>query len=158
VTYEDHFNGTGKQTVTAPMVFLAGGVLGSTEILLRSAKKGFLPLNSDVLGSKFSTNGDFGAFCYKTQKPVYSTRGPINTCHVQLNFNGKFIKIEDCAVPSMFAEFVAKGLEVLDNLGGIQLARTIRTVSSMRSDRSSTAANQRGVQMCSIASLSSMGR
>src|SRR6185503_10987767 len=75
-------------------------------------------LNSDVLGSKFSTNGDFGAFCYKTQKPVYSTRGPINTCHVQLNFNGRFIKIEDCAVPSMFAEFVAKGLEVLDNLGG----------------------------------------
>jgi cholesterol oxidase len=118
VTYEDHFNGTGKQTVTAPMVFLAGGVLGSTEILLRSAKKGFLPLNSDVLGTKFSTNGDFGAFCYKTQKPVYSTRGPINTCHVQLNFNGRFIKIEDCAVPSMFAEFVAKGLEVLDNLGG----------------------------------------
>ena len=118
VTYEDRFNDTGEQKVTAPMVFLAGGVLGTTEVLLRSLKKNKLPLNQDVLGSKFSTNGDFGAFCYKTQKPVYSTRGPINTAHVQLNFEGKFIKIEDCAIPSMFAEFVSKGLEVLDNLGG----------------------------------------
>ena len=77
-----------------------------------------LPLNGDVLGTQFSTNGDFGAFCFKTAKPVYSTRGPINTCHVQLNFQGKFIKIEDCAIPAMFAEFISKGLELLDNLGG----------------------------------------
>ena len=115
VTYEDRFNNPGTQRETAPMVFLAGGVLGSTEILLRSKKNGLTI--SDAIGTKFSTNGDFGAFCYKTAKPVYSTRGPINTSHVQMNFNGKFIKIEDCAVPSMFAEFVAKGLELLDNAG-----------------------------------------
>src|SRR5713226_1140296 len=117
VTYEDDFTKNGQpQKATASKVFLAGGVLGSTEILLRSKKKG-LPV-SDTIGTKFSTNGDFGAFCYKTAKPVYSTRGPINTSHVQMNFNGKFIKIEDCAIPSMFAEFVAKGLELLDNAGG----------------------------------------
>jgi hypothetical protein len=34
-----------------------------------------------------------------------------------MNFNGRFIKIEDCAIPSMFAEFVAKGLEILDDAG-----------------------------------------
>jgi choline dehydrogenase-like flavoprotein len=34
-----------------------------------------------------------------------------------MNFNGRFIKIEDCAIPSMFAEFVAKGLEILDQAG-----------------------------------------
>jgi hypothetical protein len=33
------------------------------------------------------------------------------------NFNGRFIKIEDCAIPSLFAEFVAKGLEILDKSG-----------------------------------------
>lgn len=117
VTFEDRMNHGDKKTVTATTVFLGAGVLGTSEILLRSLKKG-LPLNPNTVGSKFSTNGDFGAFCYKTQKPVYSTRGPINTSHVQLNFDGKFIKIEDCAIPAMFADFVSKGLEVLDNLGG----------------------------------------
>jgi cholesterol oxidase len=122
VKYQDRFHNTGDQTVTAPKVFLAAGTLGSTEILLRSKKDGTLPLG-DALGTKFSTNGDFGAFCYKlknadgTVRPVYSTRGPINTSDVQVTFNGRFIKIEDCAIPSMFAEFVTKGLELLDKVG-----------------------------------------
>ena len=122
VRYHDDFHNTGDQRATAPKVFLAAGVLGSTEILLRSVRDGHLPV-SKTLGTKFSTNGDFGAFCYKlknpdkTVRPVYSTKGPINTSHVQLNYKGRFIKIEDCAIPSMFAEFVAKGLELLDNIG-----------------------------------------
>jgi cholesterol oxidase len=122
VRYRDHFHNSGEQTATAPKVFLAAGVLGSTELLLRSKRDSGLAV-SQTLGSKFSTNGDFGAFCYKlknpdgTVRPVYSTRGPINTSHVTLNFNGRFIKIEDCAIPSMFAEFVAKGLELVDNIG-----------------------------------------
>src|SRR5207249_8701676 len=94
----------------------------STEILLRSKRENTLPLGA-ALGTKFSTNGDFGGFAYKTTKldktvlPCYTTRGPINTSHVSLNFNGRFIRIEDCAVPSLFAEFVTKGLELLDNIG-----------------------------------------
>ncbi|PYP89257.1 MAG: hypothetical protein DMG65_13905 [Candidatus Angelobacter sp. Gp1-AA117] len=123
VRFEDHFTGKGKhKSEFAPVVFLAGGVLGSTEILLRSQADNRLPL-SDTLGSKFSSNGDFGAFAYKTKNPdgtalpVYSTRGPINTSHVTMNFNGRFIKIEDCAIPSMFAEFISKGLEILDKAG-----------------------------------------
>jgi len=57
-----------------------GGVLGSTEILLRSQRENTLPL-SQALGTKFSTNGDFGGFAYKTTKPdktvlpCYTTRG-----------------------------------------------------------------------------------
>lgn len=123
VRFEDHFNSNGDhKSEFAPMVFLAGGVLGSTEILLRSQRDNHLSL-SEVLGSKFSTNGDFGAFAYKTKNPdgtalpIYSTKGPINLSHVTMNFNGRFIKIEDCAIPSMFAEFVAKGLEILDDAG-----------------------------------------
>jgi cholesterol oxidase len=123
VRYEDHFSGDGEhKSEFAPMVFLAGGVLGSTEILLRSKRDNHLAV-SDTLGTKFSSNGDFGAFAYRTRNtdntvlPVYSTRGPINLSHVTMNFNGRFIKIEDCAIPSMFAEFVSKGLEILDKSG-----------------------------------------
>ncbi|MGC2745180.1 MAG: GMC oxidoreductase [Candidatus Angelobacter sp.] len=123
VHYEDHFSGDGEhKSEFAPMVFLAGGVLGSTEILLRSKRDNHLAV-SDMLGTKFSSNGDFGAFAYRTRNtdntvlPVYSTRGPINLSHVTMNFNGRFIKIEDCAIPSMFAEFVSKGLEILDKSG-----------------------------------------
>lgn len=123
VTFEDRFTGQGKtRTESAPQVFLAAGVLGTTEILLRSHRDKGLTL-SETRGSKFSTNGDFGAFAYKTKNPdgtvlpVYTTRGPINLSHVNVNFNGRFIKIEDCAVPSMFAEFLTKGLEVLDKSG-----------------------------------------
>lgn len=121
VVFEDEFTGNGETTIFAPKVFLAAGVMGSTEILLRSAREGTLPL-SQALGTKFSTNGDFGGFAYKTTKkdkavlPCYTTRGPINTAHVSLNFKGRFIRIEDCAVPAMFAEFVSKGLEVLDSV------------------------------------------
>jgi cholesterol oxidase len=123
VRFEDHFTAGGAhKSEFAPMVFLAGGVLGSTEILCRSKRDNHLKL-SETLGTKFSTNGDFGAFAYQTRNsdntvlPVYSTRGPINLSHVTMNFNGRFIKIEDCAIPSLFAEFVAKGLEILDKSG-----------------------------------------
>ena len=122
VVFDDEFTDSGETTAFAPSVFLAAGVLGSTEILLRSKRENTLPLGQ-ALGTKFSTNGDFGGFAYKTTKPdgsvlpCYTTRGPINTSHVSLNFNGRFIRIEDCAVPSLFAEFVSKGLEVLDDAG-----------------------------------------
>jgi cholesterol oxidase len=122
VVYEDRFSNQGKTKAFAPKVFLAGGVMGTTEVLLRSAREKTLPL-SQMLGHKFSTNGDFAAFAYKTTNPdktvlpTYPTRGPINTCHVSMNFNGRFIRIEDCAVPSLFAEFVSKGLEMLDKAG-----------------------------------------
>jgi cholesterol oxidase len=123
VRFEDNFTGGGAhKSEFAPMVFLAGGVLGSSEILLRSQRDNHLSL-SNTLGTKFSTNGDFGAFAYQTRNPdnsvlpVYSTKGPINLSHVALNFNGRSIRIEDCAIPAMFAEFVAKGLEILDDAG-----------------------------------------
>ena len=55
-------HGTGELTVTADVVVVAAGTLGSTEILLRSAERG-LTL-SDRLGERFSANGDIVAFGY----------------------------------------------------------------------------------------------
>ncbi|MEW5963313.1 MAG: GMC oxidoreductase [Pseudomonadota bacterium] len=54
--------------LTAAMVVLAAGTLGSTEILLRSREKG-LAL-SDALGQRFSANGDIIAFGYGAREPV----------------------------------------------------------------------------------------
>ena len=54
--------------VTADIVMLGAGVLGSTEILLRSKAQG-LPL-SDCVGQRFSGNGDFLGFSYNSDREV----------------------------------------------------------------------------------------
>jgi cholesterol oxidase len=54
--------------VSADIVVLGAGALGSTEILLRSRERG-LPL-SGALGKRFSGNGDFLAFGYNADRPV----------------------------------------------------------------------------------------
>jgi cholesterol oxidase len=62
-------NGTaGPSSVSADIVVLAAGTLGSTEILLRSRERG-LAL-SDRLGHGFSANGDIVAFGYGGKLPV----------------------------------------------------------------------------------------
>jgi len=57
-----------NRSVTARLVVLAAGTLGSTGILLRSREQG-LSL-SDRLGHGFSTNGDIIAFGYGADEPV----------------------------------------------------------------------------------------
>ncbi|MCA1615391.1 MAG: hypothetical protein LC800_15075, partial [Acidobacteria bacterium] len=113
VNYRDHRDDN-KKTVSAPMVFLCAGTLGTTEILLRSRERGGLKL-SDVLGTHFSTNGDFGAFVVGTSKPVHASVGPINTCQVSAKMGNLHIKVEDSAVPEMFAAVTSTVLNVLDN-------------------------------------------
>ena len=59
---------TALRFVTADVVVLAAGTLGSTQILLRSRDLG-LPV-SDRLGYGFSGNGDVLAFAYDTDEPT----------------------------------------------------------------------------------------
>lgn len=54
--------------VAAEIVVLAAGTLGSTEILMRSKEHG-LAL-SDLLGKRFTSNGDVLAFGYNNDKPI----------------------------------------------------------------------------------------
>lgn len=58
---------TTPRSVTAEVVVLGAGALGSTEILLRSRERG-LPL-SDRLGQRFSGNGDVLAWSYDNAGP-----------------------------------------------------------------------------------------
>ena len=55
-------------TIEAPVVVLAAGTLGSTEILLRSREAGLAV--SDRLGQRFSANGDIIAFGYGAKPTV----------------------------------------------------------------------------------------
>jgi cholesterol oxidase len=114
VGFEDYRDEGRWKTVTAPLVFLGGGTLGTTEILLRSRDRGALRL-SGKLGTRFSTNGNFGGFAVDTAMPVDSARGPINTCGVRVQFDGYNISVEDCGIPSLFAPFASAALRTLDN-------------------------------------------
>lgn len=102
--------------VSAPQIFLAAGVLGSTEILMRSQRDGGLTL-SDRLGRGFSTNGDFGALAVTTKfadgskMAVYPTRGPINTADIRFEMGGKQFTVEDCGIPSMFSRIVRSAID-----------------------------------------------
>ncbi|HET8677203.1 MAG TPA: GMC oxidoreductase [Blastocatellia bacterium] len=113
VSYRDHRDDN-KKKVTAPMVFLCAGTLGTTEILLRSRDRGGLKL-TDKLGTHFSTNGDFAAFAVGTAKPVHSSVGPVNSCQVSTKMGNTHIKIEDTSIPEMFAAVTSTILGVIDN-------------------------------------------
>ena len=54
--------------ITADIVVVSAGTLGSTEILLRTKKRG-LPL-SDHVGHHFSGNGDVLGFAYNNDQPI----------------------------------------------------------------------------------------
>jgi cholesterol oxidase len=104
----------------ARVVIVAAGVLGTTEILLRSRDmpvdgRGQLTL-SNTLGSHFSTNGDFSGFVrgiplnlpdangkLTIDNRVWPTRGPINTSHVTYQAGKLHVNVEDAGIPPMFA-------------------------------------------------------
>ena len=106
--------------VTADVVVLAAGALGSTEILLRSKQAG-LPL-SDRVGERFSGNGDVLGFAYNCDVPVngvgYGTLhadgkkpvGPTITGIIDLRNQpilDEGMVIEDGAVPSGLGKLMA---------------------------------------------------
>ncbi len=106
----------GRVSLTADVVVLAAGTLGSTEILLRSRAEG-LAL-SDWLGARFTSNGDAIAIAYNNDIPVNGVGvGDPPKAHVPpvgQAVNGLIdlrddasvrdgLAIVECALPSAFA-------------------------------------------------------
>jgi cholesterol oxidase len=106
-------------SVRADIVVLGAGTLGSTEILLRSAREG-LPI-SDWLGARFTSNGDAIAFAYNNDVPVngigVGNPPKANVPPVGQAVNGLIdlrdkgpvrdgLAIVECALPSALASLV----------------------------------------------------
>jgi cholesterol oxidase len=105
------------RSVTADVVVLAAGTLGSTEILLRSRTLGLRV--SERLGYRFSGNGDALAFAYDTDQSVRGVglgrRGPREQAKAGPTITGlidlrgsdadprKALIIEDGAIPGALA-------------------------------------------------------
>jgi cholesterol oxidase len=83
VTYRDHANGGVEETVSAKAVFVCGGAINTTELLLRCRDEhGTLPALSAALGHGYSGNGDFLAFAFDTKDPFHPEYGPTITTGV----------------------------------------------------------------------------
>ncbi|HEY1336848.1 MAG TPA: hypothetical protein VGF59_05030, partial [Bryobacteraceae bacterium] len=99
-------------SVRARWVIVAGGCLGSTELLLR-AKHGYtsggrswpatLPRISDMLGQYFSGNGDFGAVGFETRRLMNPQDGPTITATLDYGdqLGGRGFIIEDGGFPDI---------------------------------------------------------
>ena len=108
--------GADRVSLTADIVVLAAGTLGSTEILLRARAEG-LAL-SDWLGARFTSNGDAIAIAYNNDVPVNGV-GVGNPPRAQVSNVGQAVNglvdlrddakvrdglaIVECALPSAFA-------------------------------------------------------
>lgn len=96
-------------------VILSAGTLGSTEILLKSKKLNL----SNMLGKKFSTNGDLFGVINPTKHNVDSTRGPTQTSIALFEDNNNFtFSIEDVGIPRMFADVFATIFDIMKEQKG----------------------------------------
>ncbi len=89
-------------TVSAKILILAAGSLGSTELLLQCRDRyGTLKEISDKLGCYFSGNGDFGAVAFETKRLVEPMHGPTITAVLDFRdkLKGHGFLIEDGGFP-----------------------------------------------------------
>lgn len=118
-----------RRTITADLVVLAAGTLGSTEILLRSKGIGL----SDALGSKFSGNGDVLAFSYNGDEPVggmgwgvhqhekLEPVGPCITGLIDIRSGADLdedMVIQEGTIPGALAAHLLSVFAIADALGG----------------------------------------
>ena len=138
--YDVHFEpvGMGAEKFKAPTTFIsaknvvvAAGTLGSSEIMLRSKEKG-LEL-SDMVGQRFTGNGDVLGFGYNTdhdingvgsgdsdrheERPVGPTITGVIDCRERENLEEGFV-IEDAAIPGAVSKLLPGVLSLLDRTIG----------------------------------------
>lgn len=117
-----------SQKVTAGVVIVAAGCVGTNELMLRCKDQRTLPNLSDRVGFGFSTNGDYIAFLEGTNQRVSLTRGPVTTSFAHfhtpeapLNANqptdpSKFHTLEDNGIPKALSSAVGFGVPLLRSL------------------------------------------
>lgn len=123
-------------SISADIVVLAAGTLGSTEILLRSQKNG-LSLSEHV-GKHFSANGDTIGFSYNTDYPIngvgFGTRpaddmnpvGPCSTAMIDLRNDKAGMIVIDGAIPGAAAAILPAALSTAALFTGSDTESSIR--------------------------------
>jgi choline dehydrogenase-like flavoprotein len=119
------------KAVRAPVVIVAAGCLGTSEIMLRCQARGTLPHLSPKVGFQFSTNGDYIAFLDRTNARASLIRGPVTTSFAHFNTTDPgsapdgqtppnpalFHTLEDQGVPPSLATVVGEGLPLIRAIG-----------------------------------------
>lgn len=123
-----------NQKITADIVIVAAGCLGTNEIMLRSKEQeDALPNLSEKVGFGFSTNGDYLAFLEKTKDRASIVRGPVTTSFGHFNTDEKgtgedgpggtsapdtkfFHTLEDQGIPPALASVVGEGIPLIKSL------------------------------------------
>lgn len=113
-----------QKRVTADIVIVAAGCVGTNEIMLRSKQRRTLPNLSDRVRHGFSTNGDHIAFLEKTRDWVGLIRGPVTTSFGHFNTEDPktggnpemFHTLEDQGVPPALASVLGEGVPLIRSL------------------------------------------
>ncbi|MTI23152.1 GMC family oxidoreductase [Fulvivirga sp. RKSG066] len=119
-------------SITADNVILSAGALGSTEILMRSKKYGLEV--SEMLGKRFSGNGDFLAFGYNNDMPINGIGRPNSFSGAEIDEIGPCITsvidtrkessledgmtIEEGSIPSPIKDLMTPALFAFSRLTG----------------------------------------
>ena len=118
-----------RGSVTADIVIIAAGCVGTNEILLRSKARNTIPNLSPEVGAGFSTNGDYIAFMEKTKERVSLIRGPVTSSFGDFNTaidqpeqdqadpnHPRFHTLEDQGIPPALASLAGVGLPLIRSL------------------------------------------
>ncbi len=127
------------QFITADILVVAAGSVGSTNVLLQSAAKGLKV--SSKLGHRFSGNGDMLGFGYNTDMEINGVGagthtladedlpGPCITAVVDArdnkNLNDGFV-IEDAAIPGAIGPMLHGGFTLAALVGGHKVKRSLK--------------------------------
>lgn len=145
--------------ITADVVILSAGTLGSSEILLRSKQDG-LPL-SDQVGARFSGNGDVLAFAFDCDRPIHGIGfgthqpgelppvGPCITGIIDLRHTEDVEQgfvIEEGSIPGALAPILPASFAALGNIIGVEAAdpTTSRVVERLKAAESILLGSYRG--------------
>lgn len=104
-------NALHPKTFSSPMVIVAAGSIGSTELLLRARGSGGLGSLSARLGAGWSSNGDFLTPALHFGREVKPTRGPTITSAIDLldgEYMGQPIFVEDGGLPDLAADALSR--------------------------------------------------
>ncbi|HEY1540460.1 MAG TPA: GMC oxidoreductase [Solirubrobacteraceae bacterium] len=110
--------------VTAPLLVLAAGTLGSSRLLLRNRRR--LARLSPALGTRFSGNGDALALAIDPQEPAVAGAradfGPTMTSRIDLDAEQQLM-VADGGLPTSFGGLlqIVRGVRAITGLGRVAL-------------------------------------